>query len=208
MSRARPGARNFLIFGGIVYAVLWIYGLIIDQGSAANFVPINTPDNWVHLVLAIGMGRPRSATRTRHRRPHLHLIIPAATAQLDNSLAHGHRRVRATSGGLHDPPTGNATIHGRSGDLRRAYHEGMEDQLGALGLVLNCITLWTPPTSTPPSPNCAPIATRSAMRTSCGSRPTCADTSTCTGTTRSSSPTSPVTRRALRDPDASDDEDR
>jgi len=22
------------------------------------------------------------------------------------------------------------------------YHEGMEDQLGALGLVLNCITLW------------------------------------------------------------------
>jgi arginine exporter protein ArgO len=55
MSRARPGARNFLIFGGIVYAVLWIYGLIIDQGSAANFVPINTPDNWLHLVLAIGM---------------------------------------------------------------------------------------------------------------------------------------------------------
>ena len=24
----------------------------------------------------------------------------------------------------------------------RTYHEGMEDQLGALGLVLNCITLW------------------------------------------------------------------
>ena len=23
-----------------------------------------------------------------------------------------------------------------------AYHEGMEDQLGALGLVLNCVTLW------------------------------------------------------------------
>ena len=24
----------------------------------------------------------------------------------------------------------------------RAYHAGMEDQLGALGLVLNCVTLW------------------------------------------------------------------
>jgi hypothetical protein len=24
--------------------------------------------------------------------------------------------------------------HGRLGDLRRAYHEGMEDQLGALGV--------------------------------------------------------------------------
>lgn len=33
-------------------------------------------------------------------------------------------------------------FHGRRGDLRRAYHEGMEDQLGALGLVLNAITLW------------------------------------------------------------------
>lgn len=33
-------------------------------------------------------------------------------------------------------------FHGRRGDLRRAHHEGMEDQLGAPGLVLNCITLW------------------------------------------------------------------
>jgi len=27
-------------------------------------------------------------------------------------------------------------------ELYQAYHEGMEDQLGALGLVINCITLW------------------------------------------------------------------
>jgi TnpA family transposase len=33
-------------------------------------------------------------------------------------------------------------FHGRRGELREAYHAGMEDQLGALGLVLNCITLW------------------------------------------------------------------
>jgi Tn3 transposase DDE domain len=33
-------------------------------------------------------------------------------------------------------------FHGRKGELRCAYTEGMEDQLGALGLVLNCITLW------------------------------------------------------------------
>jgi len=33
-------------------------------------------------------------------------------------------------------------FHGRKGLLRQAYQEGMEDQLGALGLVLNCITLW------------------------------------------------------------------
>ncbi|MGH9222730.1 MAG: Tn3 family transposase, partial [Acidimicrobiales bacterium] len=33
-------------------------------------------------------------------------------------------------------------FHGRRGELRQHYREGMEDQLGALGLVLNCITLW------------------------------------------------------------------
>ncbi|MGH3983639.1 MAG: Tn3 family transposase, partial [Pseudonocardiaceae bacterium] len=30
-------------------------------------------------------------------------------------------------------------FQGGRGDLRQAYHQGMEDQLGALGLVLNCI---------------------------------------------------------------------
>jgi TnpA family transposase len=33
-------------------------------------------------------------------------------------------------------------FHGRKGELYQAYREGMEDQLGVLGLVLNCITLW------------------------------------------------------------------
>jgi TnpA family transposase len=33
-------------------------------------------------------------------------------------------------------------FHGRRGELHQAYREGMEDQLEALGLVLNCITLW------------------------------------------------------------------
>jgi TnpA family transposase len=33
-------------------------------------------------------------------------------------------------------------FHGSRGELRQRYHDGMEDQLGALGLVLNCVTLW------------------------------------------------------------------
>jgi hypothetical protein len=55
LARSVAGARNFLIFGGIVYAVLWIYGLLIDHDSAANIVPVNTADNWLHLALAVGM---------------------------------------------------------------------------------------------------------------------------------------------------------
>jgi TnpA family transposase len=33
-------------------------------------------------------------------------------------------------------------FHGKKGELYQRYHNGMEDQLGALGLVLNCIVLW------------------------------------------------------------------
>ena len=55
LARTRAGARTFLIGGGAVYFVLWIYGLVIDQESGANFVPVNSADNWLHLVLAIGM---------------------------------------------------------------------------------------------------------------------------------------------------------
>ena len=33
-------------------------------------------------------------------------------------------------------------FHGNKGELYQRYHNGMEDQLGALGLVINCIVLW------------------------------------------------------------------
>ena len=33
-------------------------------------------------------------------------------------------------------------FHGKRGELRQAYREGQEDQLGGLGLVLNMIVLW------------------------------------------------------------------
>ena len=55
LSRTRNGAKNFLVVGGVIYAVLWVYGLLIDHGGPANFVPVNTADNWLHLFLAIGM---------------------------------------------------------------------------------------------------------------------------------------------------------
>ena len=33
-------------------------------------------------------------------------------------------------------------VHGQRGELRQRYREGQEDQLGALGLVLNAVVLW------------------------------------------------------------------
>ena len=55
MARTVSGARSYLLVGGIIYAVLWIYGLFIGQESAANFVPVNSADNWLHFFLAAGM---------------------------------------------------------------------------------------------------------------------------------------------------------
>ena len=37
---------------------------------------------------------------------------------------------------------GRAVFHGKRGELRQRYREGQEDQLGALGLVLNVVVLW------------------------------------------------------------------
>ncbi|MBJ7385023.1 MAG: DUF4383 domain-containing protein [Mycolicibacterium sp.] len=73
LSRTFTGSRNYLIGGGVVYGLLFVYGLVIDHHSAANFVPLNAADNWLHLALALGMlalglilGRTSAPNDTRH----------------------------------------------------------------------------------------------------------------------------------------------
>ena len=54
-ARRWSSSRAYLIAGGIIYLVLFIYGLVVDKTSSANFVPVNTADNWLHVILAVGM---------------------------------------------------------------------------------------------------------------------------------------------------------
>lgn len=72
LARTFSGARGFLIGGGIIYIVLWVYGLAMGgYHSAANFIPVNNADNWLHLglgVVMLGLGlalgrNPRAALR-------------------------------------------------------------------------------------------------------------------------------------------------
>jgi hypothetical protein len=59
LARTFNSARMYLIGGGVVYLVLFVYGLVIDHDSSANFVPVNDADNWLHLglsVVMIGLG--------------------------------------------------------------------------------------------------------------------------------------------------------
>jgi hypothetical protein len=53
-ARARA-SRMYLIIGGLVYLVVWLYGLIAVGNDQLNFIPVNNADNWLHLVLAVGM---------------------------------------------------------------------------------------------------------------------------------------------------------
>ncbi|MGE2714299.1 DUF4383 domain-containing protein [Mycolicibacterium litorale] len=79
LARADRTARAYLLGGGAVYAVLFVYGLVIDHDSGANFIPVNTADNWLHLALAVAMialglllGRRRpgaSAANAEHPSP-------------------------------------------------------------------------------------------------------------------------------------------
>ena len=72
MARTFSGARAFLIGGGAIYLVLFVYGLLIDHASAANFVPVNAADNWLHLLLGvamIGLGVALSRSAVHARRP-------------------------------------------------------------------------------------------------------------------------------------------
>jgi hypothetical protein len=55
MARTPALARLYLVGGGAIYLVLWVYGLAVGQDSAANFVPLNMADDWLHLGLGLGM---------------------------------------------------------------------------------------------------------------------------------------------------------
>ena len=54
-ARSAAASRAYLLGGGALYLVLWIYGLVVDHDHQANFVPLNDADNWLHLVLGVGM---------------------------------------------------------------------------------------------------------------------------------------------------------
>ena len=58
----------------------------------------------------------------------------------DETIAATSRASATLQEGRHS--LAEAIFHGKKGELYQRYHKGMEDQLGALGLVLNCVVLW------------------------------------------------------------------
>ena len=65
MARTAAQARHYLVFGGAIYLVLFLFGSSSAR-NRANFVPVNTADDVPHLILGIGMvGLGLALTRDR-----------------------------------------------------------------------------------------------------------------------------------------------
>jgi hypothetical protein len=55
LSSTAMRARNYLFYGGLVYAAVFFYGILIPYETGANFLPLNAADDALHFVLAAGM---------------------------------------------------------------------------------------------------------------------------------------------------------
>jgi cbb3-type cytochrome oxidase subunit 3 len=64
LARTWEGARTYLLGSGVIYLVLFVYGLLVSATSDANFVPMNMADDWLHLVLGIALLGGWYASRT------------------------------------------------------------------------------------------------------------------------------------------------
>jgi arginine exporter protein ArgO len=55
LARTWNGSRAYFIGGGLVYLVVWLYGLLIDLNSSANIIGVNSAANWLHFALGVTM---------------------------------------------------------------------------------------------------------------------------------------------------------
>jgi uncharacterized protein DUF4383 len=51
LARSMDGAKQYLFGGGVIYLGLWILGL----ANGGDWIPVNSADNWLHLVLGVSL---------------------------------------------------------------------------------------------------------------------------------------------------------
>lgn len=74
LARSYSGARAYLLVGGAVYLALWLYGVLVEHGSRAHVLPLNSADQWLHLglgavmlLLAVTLAGQHDPTKRRSR---------------------------------------------------------------------------------------------------------------------------------------------
>jgi TnpA family transposase len=132
------------------------YGVL--DGLAANKINVRlVAERWDDLRLAgslkLGVVRAAGLTRTlqTNDRPTRLARALQELGRLVKTLYllryvddGGYRRRILTQLNRHEGRhrLARALFHGKRGELRQRYREGQEDQLGALGLVVNVVVLW------------------------------------------------------------------
>ena len=53
-ARTAAAARTYCLVFGALYSVVAVWGFMIGEGSILSIVPVNTPDNILHVLLAVG----------------------------------------------------------------------------------------------------------------------------------------------------------
>ncbi len=73
-ARTYAGARAYLLAGGVLYLGLWLYGVLVEFGSDAHVIPLNSATNLLHLglgavmaLLAVTLGGQHDPTKRRPR---------------------------------------------------------------------------------------------------------------------------------------------
>lgn len=73
-ARSYAGSRAYLLGGGVLYLGLWLYGALIEFGSEAHVIPLNTATNLLHLglggvmvLLAVTLAGQHDPTKRRPR---------------------------------------------------------------------------------------------------------------------------------------------
>jgi len=54
-AKRHRSALQYLLVAGVLYLVLFVYGLIASEKGSENFLPMNNGDDWLHLVLGIAL---------------------------------------------------------------------------------------------------------------------------------------------------------
>ena len=55
LAMAKSAAKTYLVAGGAIYLVTWLYGVAIGPATSLNFVPLDDADNWLHLAAGLAM---------------------------------------------------------------------------------------------------------------------------------------------------------
>jgi Domain of unknown function (DUF4383) len=62
-AKRHSSALQYLLAAGVIYVVLVIYGLVIDENGSENFVPVNNADDLLHAALALALLGSWAASR-------------------------------------------------------------------------------------------------------------------------------------------------